>query len=52
MHELDHLNGLVMWDDTIPDEAFESMKQYSDLAVVTPRRIKDRFGLDKLKTEE
>ena len=46
MHELDHLNGLVMWDDQIPDEAFESMKKYSEEAVVTPRRIKDRFGLD------
>ena len=44
-HELDHLNGLVMWDDSIPQEVLDNQLEG---AKVTPRRIERTQDLAEL----
>ena len=44
-HEIDHLNGLVMWDDTIPEHLHTALH---DGAKLTPRRIEKTKSLSEL----
>ena len=46
-HEIDHLNGLVMWDDTVPD----TISTYQPEGVkITPRRIQKFQPISELIT--
>ena len=48
-HEVDHLNGLVMWDDTVP----ETVINYQPEGVkITPRRIEKTQDLAEITEEE
>ena len=44
-HEIDHLNGLLMWDDTVPD----TVTNYQPEGVkITPRRIEKMQDLSEI----
>ena len=48
-HEIDHLNGLLMWDDTVPD----TVTNYQPEGVkITPRRIEKMQDLSEITVQE
>ena len=48
-HEIDHLHGLVMWDDTIAESLRKLMPENAKL---TPRRIEKMQSLHELASDE
>ena len=48
-HEIDHLHGLVMWDDTIAESLRKLMPENAKL---TPRRIEKMQSLHELASAD
>ena len=48
-HEIDHLNGLVMWDDQLPQSLLDDLPEG---VRITPRRLDRKFNLKELESDE
>lgn len=48
-HEIDHLNGLVMWDDALPESLEKTLPEGSFLA---PKRLERMQSLHELASAE
>ena len=48
-HEIDHLHGLVMWDDTIAESLRKLMPENAKL---TPRRLEKMQSLHELASDK
>lgn len=48
-HEIDHLNGLVMWDDALPESL---QKMMPDGSLLAPRRLDKLQSLHELASQE
>ena len=46
-HEIDHLNGLVMWDDDVPEIL---IKDQPEGVQIPPRRLERTQSLKELST--